>query len=216
MGEVSVTAIDVVAVAIVLISAVLAAWRGLVGETFRIVDWVAAAFVAIRFTPTFQPLLRETISPAWLEYIVVFIGTFLVMFVPLSMMNYRIAEAVRKSEIGPVDRVLGFLFGAARGVVIVGVAYIIYAMFVPVTQHPQSLTRAHTYPVIRQTAEMLLDVVPGRQDVAGLDSDGPASRPPPQRGATAPPADAAAYGANDRSALDKLFETSGGQQGPSQ
>jgi membrane protein required for colicin V production len=228
MGEMSVTAVDVVVVAVVLISACLAMWRGLVSETFNILDWVVATFVAVRFTPTFQPLLRETIEPAWLEYIVVFIGTFLVMFVPLSMLNFRISEAVRKSEIGPVDRVLGFLFGAARGMVIIGVAYILYAVFVPVDQHPQTLTRAHIYPVIRQTAEMLLDVVPGRQELAGLDSAGgpsppPASTPPPaasnrppQRANAAPSGDAATYGATDRGALDKLIETTGGEQGPSQ
>lgn len=232
MGEVSVTAVDILVVAIVLLSAAFAMWRGLVSETFNIVDWAAATFIAVEFTPSFQPLLGGSIEPAWLEYIVVFIGTFLVMFVPLSMLNHRISEAVRKSEIGPVDRVLGFLFGAVRGIAIVGVAYILYAMFVPMEQHPQTLTRSHVYPVIRQSAEMLLDIVPGRQELAGLDSpeDGPqpSSGPAPQREAAAPQGgagnragnaaakgNAAAYGADDQKALDKLIETSGRNQGPS-
>lgn len=236
MDEVSVTAVDIVVVAIVLLSAAFAMWRGLVSETFNIVDWAAASFIAVEFTPAFQPLLGGSIEPAWLEYIVVFIGTFLVMFVPLSMLNFRLSEAVRKSEIGPVDRVLGFLFGAVRGIAIVGVAYILYAIFVPIDQHPQTLTRAHVYPVIRQSAEMLLDIVPGRQELAGLDStEGgagggpqPSSGPAPQRAAAAPQGgagnragnaaasgNAAAYGADDQKALDKLIEGAGRNQGPS-
>ncbi len=232
MDEVSVTAVDIVVVAIVLLSAAFAMWRGLVSETFNIVDWAAASFIAVEFTPSFQPLLGGSIEPAWLEYIVVFIATFLVMFVPLSMLNFRVSEAVRKSEIGPVDRVLGFLFGAVRGIAIVGVAYILYAMFVPVDQHPQTLTRSHVYPVIRQSAEMLLDIVPGRQELAGLDSpeggaqggqqasSGPAPQradAAPQRGAgnAAAKGNAAAYGADDQKALDKLIEGAGRNQGPS-
>jgi uncharacterized membrane protein required for colicin V production len=61
-----------------------------------------------------QPLLREMISPSWLEYIVVFMH-FLLMFIPLSILNHRLSEAVKKSDIGPVDRVLGLVFGVFRG-----------------------------------------------------------------------------------------------------
>jgi membrane protein required for colicin V production len=239
MDEVSVTAVDIVVVAIVLLSAVFAMYRGLVSETFNIVDWAAATFIAVEFTPTFQPLLGGSIEPAWLEYIVTFIGIFLVMFIPLSMLNFKVSEAVRKSEIGPVDRVLGFLFGTIRGIAIVGVAYILYAMFVPMEQHPQTLTRSHVYPVIRQSAEMLLDIVPGRQELAGLDSPvggpQPPSAPPgatPQRADAAAPqgnragnaatkgnaavkGNAAAYGADDQKALDKLIEGAGRNQGSS-
>jgi membrane protein required for colicin V production len=212
MGEVSVTAIDVLVIAVLLISAGFAMWRGLVSETFTIIDWVAAAFVAIRFTPTFQPLLRGVISPNWLEYIVVFIGTFLLMFIPLSMLNHRLSEAVKKSEIGPVDRVLGFVFGMGRGLVIIGLAYIAFAAMVPVRDHPVSLTRARLYPLIRQTSEVLLGLVPGQSGVAGLEAQAnksatPAPAAPPQR-AAAGEADGKTYNANDRSALDRLIEGS--------
>ena len=124
MSNLSITGVDVLVALVVLVSGGYAMWRGLVSETLTIVDWVLAAFIALRFTPTFQPLLLEMISPSWLEYIVVFIGTFLLMFIPLSILNHRLSEAVKKSDIGPVDRVLGLVFGVFRGLVIVGLAYI--------------------------------------------------------------------------------------------
>jgi len=218
MGDLSVTAVDVVVIAVLLFSAGFAMWRGLVSETFTIIDWVAAAYVAIRFTPTFQPLLRGIISPAWLEYVVVFIGTFLLMFIPLSILNNRLSEAVKKSEIGPVDRVLGFVFGLGRGLVIVGLSYIAFAAMVPLRDHPAALTQARLYPLIRQTSDVLLGLVPGQSGVSGLEGReaerpaAPASAAPPQR-ADAGDADAKTYGASDRSALDKLIESTGGGQG---
>jgi membrane protein required for colicin V production len=223
MSNVPITGIDVLVVFVILVSAGFAMWRGLVSETLTIIDWVLAAFIALRFTPTFQPLLREMISPSWLEYIVVFIGTFLLMFIPLSILNHRLSEAVKKSDIGPVDRVLGLVFGVFRGLVIVGLAYIAFAAMVPLRDHPEALTKARTFPLIRQTSEVLLGLAPGRalgatkaRPAASLSA---AEKPPPapktegQAGQSGGPTKT--YGANDRRALDRLIETTGAGQGSS-
>lgn len=232
MSDASITVIDVFVAAVILVSAGFAMWRGLVSETFTIIDWVLAAFVALRATPMFQPLLREVISPPWLEYIVVFIGTFLLMFIPLSILNHRLAEMVKKSEIGPVDRVLGFVFGVGRGLVIVGIAYIAFAAMVPLQDHPQSLTQARSFSLIRETSEVLLGFTPGRGangPTIGTRAAERATPPTAARAAAAdgpepPKTDAQAgrsgettktYGADERSALDRLIETTGAGQGSS-
>lgn len=223
MSNVPITGIDVLVVLVVLVSGGFAMWRGLVSETLTIVDWILAAFIALRFTPTFQPLLREMISPSWLEYIVVFIGTFLLMFIPLSILNHRLSEAVKKSDIGPVDRVLGLVFGVFRGLVIVGLSYIAFAAMVPLRDHPEALTRATTFPLIRQTAEVLLGLAPGnalaaaqaraeavlpaRAASASQQRTGPAPKAEAPQSQSGEPAKT--YGAGDRRALDRLIETTG-------
>ena len=210
MGQLSVTAIDILVVVVILVSAGYAAYRGLVHETFTIIEWVAAGYVALRFTPLFQPLLRDYISPAWLEWITVFVATFLIMFIPLSIFSHRISEQVKKSEIGPIDRTLGFVFGLARGLVIVGFAYMAFAALVPVRDHPDTLTKARLFPLIRNTSDVLRSLTPQEASgVAGADAPSDAKAPPPQ----ATPAKT--YGADDRSALDRLFETKGSDSTPS-
>jgi membrane protein required for colicin V production len=231
MSDASITVIDVLVTAVILVSAGFAMWRGLVGETFTIIDWVLAAFVALRVTPMFQPLLREVISPPWLEYIVVFIGSFLLMFIPLSILNHRLSEMVKKSEIGPVDRVLGFVFGVGRGLVIVGIAYIAFAAMVPLQDHPQSLTGARSFPLIRQTSEVLLNLASSRganavtlgtraaeRSTLPLPARAAADRPEPPKGnaqAGQGGEPTKTYGADERSALDRLIETTGAGQGSS-
>ena len=210
MGQLSVTAIDILVVVVIVVSAGYAAFRGLVHETFAVLEWVAAAYVALRFTPLVLPLLGDTISPPWLEWIVVFAGAFLIVFVPLSLLSHRLSEAVKKSEVGPIDRTFGLFYGVGRGLVIVGLAYIAFAALVPAENHPDILTKARLFPLIRDTSDVLRSLSP--QENNGLAGDAePTDAGSPAAHSTA----AKTYGADDRGALDRLIETNGGVGNPS-
>ena len=203
MSGLPVTTIDLIVIAVILLSAVIALYRGLVRETFSIFEWVASAYAAIRLTPIFQPMLAGIIAPPWLAWIAVFIGTFLIVLVPLSIMTHRFAELVKRSEIGAIDRALGFVFGIGRGLVIVGLAYIAYASFVPLESQSATVTQARLFPLIQNSSEVLLSLVPESGSEGGTVSQGDTQD------------EAKTYGASDRSALDRLFEATGRNQGSS-
>src|SRR5258705_2091672 len=141
MGALSITVIDVVVVAVVLISAVLAMWRGIIHETFSIFEWVGGAYVALRFAPTFQPLAGSVLSPPWVAWIAAFVGTFLIVFIPLSTLSHRLSELVKSSEIGPVDRALALGFGAGGGPGTVGLGVIALPWLVPCQEYPPVFAR---------------------------------------------------------------------------
>src|SRR5215471_3063477 len=199
-----ITIIDISVVAVVLLSAIFAMWRGLIQETFTIFEWVAAAFVGLRFASTFQPLVAGIISPSWLAWIAAFVGIFLIVFIPLSIFSHRLSEMVKRSEIGPVDRALGLVFGLGRGLVIIGLGYIAFAALVPASDRPEQLTKARLFPLIQNTSEVLLDLVPGTKlDLARTD-DANDSQKGTQKGRDSA---GKTYGASERSALDRLIET---------
>ena len=203
MNGLPVTTIDLVVIAIVLISAMVALWRGLVRETFSIFEWVASAYAALRLSPVFQPMLAGIVEPPWLAWIVVFLATFLIVLIPLSIMTHRLAEIVKRSEIGAVDRALGFVFGVGRGLVIVGLAYIAYASFVPLESQSATVTGARLFPLIQNSSEVLLSLVPGTESEGGTVSQGEGQD------------EAKTYGATERGALDRLFEATGRSQSSS-
>jgi membrane protein required for colicin V production len=218
MQALSITWIDIAVVAVVVISAGFAFGRGLVTETFSIVEWVAAAYVALNFTPSFQPLLQGYISPPWLEYVAVFIGTFLLVLIPLSFLSHRLEEAIKRSEIGPVDRALGLIFGVGRGLAIVGLAYILYAALVPLQSRSPALTNARSYSIIRNSSEVLLELVPGTEKEiasvrggknAGKSQSGTGDTEQTAKGGDEAAKPAKTYGAGDRRALDNLFKDAG-------
>ena len=202
MSGLPVTTIDLVVITVILISALLALWRGLVRETFSIFEWVASAYVALRLAPIFQPMLAGIVESPLLAWIAVFVATFLIVLIPLSILTHRFSEIVKRSEIGPVDRVLGFVFGIGRGLVIVGLAYIAFASLVPAEEHPAVLTGARLFPLIQNSSEVLLSLVPGTESEGGTVSQGEGQQ-------------TKTYGAQDRGALDRLFEATGRSQSSS-
>jgi uncharacterized membrane protein required for colicin V production len=224
--------IDFLVVAVIVVSAGYAAFRGFLSETLTIFAWAAAAFATLYFGPWLIPMARSMISLQWLAPVAAYAGVFLVVFLPLSFMIHRLSQTVKSSSIGPLDRGLGIAFGVVRGLVIVGLAYLAFTYFTPVRQQPQWLLSARSLPVMQSTAEVLLSLVPSQTprdyvtaEPATHDSLGDLIRRQNEQAKLAPesapqPSHAAAkkgektYGASDRRALDRLFETSGGSPKP--
>ncbi len=127
------TIIDGVVAGVIVISAILAYARGFVREIMAIVGWIVAAVVAFLFAPSVDPLVRE------IPYLGDFIGescelgiifsfatVFAVALVVVSLFTPVFSGAVQRSVVGGVDAGLGFLFGVARGMLLVVVALIAY------------------------------------------------------------------------------------------
>ena len=127
------TLIDGIVAAVVLISAVLAWSRGLVREVMAIAGWVVAAVLAFLFAPAVEPWMREIpmvgdflADSCELSVIAAFATVFAVALMLAALFTPLFSSAIRRSPLGGIDSGLGFLFGAARGVLLVAVALIAY------------------------------------------------------------------------------------------
>lgn len=152
--------IDIVVVAIVLISAIYATYKGLVSESLAIFGWVAAAYATLYFGPWASYWMSGMISPDWVGELIGYAVIFLIVLLPLAFASARIAENVKRSQVGTIDSVLGTAFGILRGIAIVGIAYLIFSMWVPYEHQPDWLVRARLYPVIHGSAEVVASVIP--------------------------------------------------------
>ena len=201
MTELSLTTADVIIIAIIGISAAFAMVRGLIHETFAILAWILGAYAALRLSPIVQPVLHGVIKPAWLEQVAVMIGIFLITFVPLAILSGRLSSKVKSSMAGSIDRLLGLVFGIARGLVIVGLAYIAFSALVPLKDHPQTLTKARLFPLVRTTSEVLRSLAP--ENIEALEGESKTSSDRDDSGSKA-------YGVHQASALERLFQGNGG------
>lgn len=129
----SFTILDGVVAVVIIISAVLAYSRGFVRETLAIGGWILAAIVAYVFAPTAEPLMKEVPvlrdflgDSCELAMIAAFAAVFALALIVVSIFTPLFAGAVQRSALGGIDQGLGFLFGVARGVLLVVVALIVY------------------------------------------------------------------------------------------
>jgi membrane protein required for colicin V production len=212
------TLLDIVVILAVILSTVYATIRGFVNETLSVFAWAAAAFATLYFAPEVAPYLRGHMSTPLVGNLVAYAGIFLAVLVPLSFISYRFSENVKNSPVGAVDRALGIIFGIVRGFALVGIAYIVFSMFVSMRDQPHWVRDARLYPLIRGSSDVLLTLVPNQNFGMG----GPAAAPHGGKPAPAPHEARKtgsgkhghkAYGADDRRALDNLIETTGNGDG---
>ena len=128
------TVIDGIVAAVIVLSALLAYGRGLVRETLAIAGWIAAAIIAYIFAPRVEPLTREIpvvnefLGAQCNEISIVFAFALVLVagLIVFSLFTPLFSSLVQRSFLGGLDQALGFLFGVARGILLVAIAFFVY------------------------------------------------------------------------------------------
>jgi membrane protein required for colicin V production len=158
MGNIPVTAVDIVVAVVLLGSAGFAFMRGFVHEVLAIAAWVGAAFAALYGFTHLQPFFRAQIGSALVADIAAGATLFLVTLLILSIVTKHVADRVRRSALNSVDSSLGFVFGLARGAVLVSLAYMGVVM---VTEEPPEwLAQGKTQPWLERGSNLLRGLAP--------------------------------------------------------
>jgi membrane protein required for colicin V production len=126
------TLVDAGVAGIIVLSAVLAYSRGFVREAMAIVGWVGAAVLAYMFAAQAQPLVKEIpgvgsfLENCELSLIAGFAAVFAVGLIVAALFTPLFSSVVQRSILGGLDQGVGFLFGVVRGVLLVGIAFLVY------------------------------------------------------------------------------------------
>jgi membrane protein required for colicin V production len=121
-------------IAILVISSLISVKRGFVKEAISLVIWVAAFFVAVALHEQLAVLLSQWISSASIRYVISYALLFIATLMVGAMVNHLIAELVKMTGLSGTDRLLGTVFGLARGLIIVMAILILVPMAIPVEQ----------------------------------------------------------------------------------
>ena len=122
------TVLDYLIIAICLAFAIWGVLRGLVAEIFSLLAWVAALFFGARYGELAAPLVEWLESPkhrAIAACLLVGIGAYIIV----SVIGALLSKTIKSSILAPINRMLGLLFGAARGCIVVGVAVLLGLQF---------------------------------------------------------------------------------------
>lgn len=127
------TIIDYAMLAIIALSVLFGAIRGLVREVLSLVAWIAA-FVAANFLAgEFAQLLPQGWATEELRLLVGFMAVFLVVLVAMSVLAILASKLVKSAGLAWEDRAFGGGFGLVRGLLVV----LILALLVGLTSLPR-------------------------------------------------------------------------------
>jgi membrane protein required for colicin V production len=154
--------VDLVVLAVLALSGLLAFMRGLVREVLGLGAWLIAAYVASPYGvfPMVQPVMRQQFNDPTTADIIGFGSVFIVTLIVLWVIAGILGGLVRDSVLGGLDRTLGLVFGIARGAVLVAVLYVLVGMAVPAEQWPQPILQARALPTVYHGAEWLASQLP--------------------------------------------------------
>lgn len=155
-----ITILDIIVLAVMLVSGILAMIRGFIREVLSIAAWGAAALVTIWAFPRLLPTAKTYFNSDMIAMGVVVGGVFLGTLILTSLITVRISDMILDSRIGALDRTLGFLFGLARGLLIIVVAYLFFAWLVPDRSQPDWVRGAKSLSVLQSTGNWLISLLP--------------------------------------------------------
>ncbi|MDH5436148.1 MAG: CvpA family protein [Gammaproteobacteria bacterium] len=120
--------IDYAIIGIIVISAFISLFRGFAKEALSLAVWVVAIWIALTFSSHLSALMENLISVPSVRISVAFSILFISIIILGSIINYFIGKLVAKSGLTGTDRMLGIIFGIARGGVIVVILVLLAGM----------------------------------------------------------------------------------------
>ncbi len=161
VGDWPINPVDLAVIVILLLSAFLAFVRGFVLEVLSVISWIGAAAVAYYLFPAALPYVERYITQDLAARIATGAGLFVIALTILSLIGHFVAKAVKGPALGAVNRSLGFLFGLARGALLICLAYLMLIWLLPdEDQRPQWVAEARTRPLIEQGTALLQAALP--------------------------------------------------------
>jgi membrane protein required for colicin V production len=188
-----ITLLDGILVGFTLVSAMLAMVRGFSREILSIASWIAAAVAAYLFYPAVLPYVTPYIDNEKLAMGAAAGIVFIIALIVVTVITMKIADFIIDSRVGALDRTLGFLYGAARGILVVAVGLLFFNWLVG-TNPPAWIANAKSKPLLESVGTKLESFLPDDPENSILKRLQPDTTPQAgtetQPSETAPPAEA--------------------------
>ncbi len=150
-------AFDILTVVVVSFCLIRGVFKGLIGEMSGIIGVIAAFYGAYTYYPMITPYIQKWIETPSIRNIIAFFLIFCIILIIVGIVALLIRKILNFVFLGWVDRIFGLLFGAAKGILIMSVIFIILASFFP--HNSKFLTTSKFVPYIARISETLTVIV---------------------------------------------------------
>jgi len=178
--------VDIGVIVILLISAGVSFFRGLIREVLTILGVLGGGFAALSFGGSVVPLtskwfgieegkeagkLFDLIPMELAAQLTAYAGIFIIVFIILQLASHLISSAAQAIGLGPIDRTLGIFFGLARGLLLLAVLYLPFHLILPEDSKKQWFEKSQTMVFIQGATEWLISFMPHNKSSSDIVDD---------------------------------------------
>lgn len=164
------TALDIIVLLLIGGGAVFGFIRGFVTETLSLIAWVLAIFsIRLLHTPATEWLTGPVGTQAGAA-VLAFALVFGITFLAGKFLARSLGARTRKSVLGPVDRVLGFGFGALKGLIGATLVFMLASLVYDTiygggAERPEWMSTSRSYPLLNASGKAMSEFIAERRDV---------------------------------------------------
>jgi membrane protein required for colicin V production len=111
--------VDLIIIAVLALSVLVGLWRGLISEVLALVTWIAAFWVAFTYGPAVSAHFDRSIENPIVRMLIGYGICFIAVLILGALVRFVLHQLVDSTGLGGTDRLLGMIFGFARGVLLV-------------------------------------------------------------------------------------------------
>ena len=145
---------DVLVLVILAVCLILGLFKGLIREVSGIIGVIAGFYGANTYYTRLTPYLENFIQAPWARNLICFFVLFCVILILVGLLAALIRKFLHLVFLGWVDRSFGLVFGAAKGVLIISVIFIVFTVFIP--NSGSYLTGSRTAPYLAKVSNAMV------------------------------------------------------------
>jgi len=168
-------AFDIIVLLIVGVTAVAGFFRGFVQEVLALVAWILAVLAIYYFHTSVTQGLQNFVASETAAAILAFALLLLVPYAVVKFASKWVGTTSRNSVLGPIDRLLGFGFGAIKGFIVVVLGFSVLVLGYDTvwgpSGRPEWMSLSRSYPFVNAASNELVEVIAARHSAARAAAD---------------------------------------------
>ncbi|MBQ9236066.1 MAG: CvpA family protein [Alphaproteobacteria bacterium] len=152
--------LDIIILAVVAVSALIALLRGLIKEVLSIIGWVLVTMLIIYLLPICLPFAQNFISNGIVAGVAASLVIFVVFAVIWIYATSGLTSKIRSSKLNGLDRLLGLFFGIMRAFLLVVLFNIMVNWIIPPANQTEILTQSRYFQLAGKFAQPLEEMIP--------------------------------------------------------
>lgn len=152
--------LDIIILAVVLISGLIALSRGLIKEVLSIIGWVSVTVLIIYLLPVLMPFAKNFVKNGYMAGILTSLVIFTLFSIIWIYTTAHITTKIRTSKLSGLDRTLGLFFGIMRAFLLVILFNILVNWMIPEDKQTEILTESKYFQAAGKFAKPVEEMIP--------------------------------------------------------